>query len=239
MDTYGSLKASIASWINRTDLSTEIADFVRLAEAEIYRSLRCRENEFIVTYTDQSAAGEVALLPSNFKEMKLLAWNGTPLGHTSAEVMTYRTAKTLDAEPALFAIVGRTLEISLALDNDPANWTDGDELKMVYYGTESLDSLPVWQTPANPVEDPVSEGTITPLTQTDTNTTRLLQHSPDLYLEGSLYFAYMYLQDAKREALWGAKFNKTLSDLRAESAEAELTGSTLSVGIPYGETHDY
>ena len=34
---YGELKSAVSDWINRDDLTTRVPDFIRLAEAEIFR----------------------------------------------------------------------------------------------------------------------------------------------------------------------------------------------------------
>ena len=40
LDTYANLQASIASWLNREDLASQIPDFIKLAEARFNRDLR-------------------------------------------------------------------------------------------------------------------------------------------------------------------------------------------------------
>ena len=45
MTTYDGLKASIANWLNRTDLATEIPDFIELAENRIFHEVRVPTNE--------------------------------------------------------------------------------------------------------------------------------------------------------------------------------------------------
>jgi len=52
MQTYGELKTAVADWLDREDLVAQIPDFIRLTEAEIYRDLRCQDNEFKVTYNN-------------------------------------------------------------------------------------------------------------------------------------------------------------------------------------------
>ena len=43
LTTYTELKASLANWLNRSDLTTEIADdFIKLAEADFNSKLRVR-----------------------------------------------------------------------------------------------------------------------------------------------------------------------------------------------------
>ena len=43
LTTYTELKASLADWLNRSDLTTTIPDFISLAEAQIERQLRTRQ----------------------------------------------------------------------------------------------------------------------------------------------------------------------------------------------------
>lgn len=45
VSTYAELKASIANWLNRTDLTTEIIDFIRLAEARLNTDLLTSDRE--------------------------------------------------------------------------------------------------------------------------------------------------------------------------------------------------
>jgi hypothetical protein len=65
ISTYAELKASIATWINRTDLTTVIPDFVTLAEARINRTLlpRSAEEETTLTMTPGS---RFVTLPTGF-----------------------------------------------------------------------------------------------------------------------------------------------------------------------------
>jgi len=42
ISTYSELQASIADWLNRTDLAAATKDFIALAEAQFQRSVRHR-----------------------------------------------------------------------------------------------------------------------------------------------------------------------------------------------------
>jgi len=42
LTTYSELKTSIADWLNRSDLTTQIADFIALTEADFNSKLRVR-----------------------------------------------------------------------------------------------------------------------------------------------------------------------------------------------------
>ena len=64
VSTYTELKASIANWLNRSDLSDEIADdFIKLTEADFNAKLRIRQMEQIDTITIDS---ETESVPSGF-----------------------------------------------------------------------------------------------------------------------------------------------------------------------------
>jgi hypothetical protein len=240
LNTYGELQASIADWADREDLTLQIKDFIRLAETEIYRDLRCRENEFVVTYNTTgwtiSGHSEVAdtdgaflVLPPNFKEMKEVAWAGNPLVNISNQQLDKAQSIGIDPAPWAFAINGRTINIIQPLDSDQTTW-DTDTLVYTYYGTESLDSMPTWQVGDNPVETPPIEDT-TPEdnTQTDANTTRLLQVSPDLYLHGALYYASLFLKNDTEALKWGDLFKRALQDMKRESRLSNYSGSTVAV----------
>ena len=52
VSTYTELKASIANWLNRSDLTDEIADdFIKLTESDFNAKLRIRQMEQIDTIT--------------------------------------------------------------------------------------------------------------------------------------------------------------------------------------------
>ncbi len=55
LSTYAELKTGIANWLNRTDLTDEIADdFIKLTEADFNAKLRIRAMEQIDTITIDS-----------------------------------------------------------------------------------------------------------------------------------------------------------------------------------------
>ena len=64
ISTYSELKTSIANWLNRTDLTDEIADdFIKLTEADYNAKLRIRPMEQIDTITIDS---ETESVPTGF-----------------------------------------------------------------------------------------------------------------------------------------------------------------------------
>lgn len=81
--TLESLTASVAKWLNRTDLADVIPDFVRMAEAEFARDPRIRSSFQTVVVDGYTADGEIAL-PSDLLELQELRVAGAahiPLPH--------------------------------------------------------------------------------------------------------------------------------------------------------------
>lgn len=70
LDTYADLKSSVADWLHRSDLTTAIPDFIRLAEVEINRRLKVRAKEIEAPLVAEVGSRFVAL-PSDF---------GSPIG---------------------------------------------------------------------------------------------------------------------------------------------------------------
>lgn len=75
LDTYDGLKASIADWLNKTNLANQIPDFIRLAEAQFNRELDTREMVDTITL---SAASEDYPLPCDFAGVKSFRVEGSP-----------------------------------------------------------------------------------------------------------------------------------------------------------------
>ena len=64
LNTYAALKTSIANWLNRSDLTSEIADdFIKLTEADFNSKLRIKQMEQIDTITIDS---ETETVPTGF-----------------------------------------------------------------------------------------------------------------------------------------------------------------------------
>lgn len=65
--TYADLKSAVASWLNRTDLTSQIPDFITLAESRLNRELRLRVME-VEASLSIAAAGTSVALPEGFLE---------------------------------------------------------------------------------------------------------------------------------------------------------------------------
>lgn len=65
LSTYAQLKAAVADWCHRTDLTAQIVDFIALAESQIRRDVRCRAMQILATGT---LTGETLAQPTRYLE---------------------------------------------------------------------------------------------------------------------------------------------------------------------------
>jgi hypothetical protein len=82
---YGELKAAIANWLDRTDLTSKIPDFITLAEASFFRTLRCPGNEQWVKYAASPDNTQTFQIPNNYLEAKVLMYGDKPLRRISEQ----------------------------------------------------------------------------------------------------------------------------------------------------------
>ena len=76
-DTYADLQAAVASWLQKSILTSQIPDFIRLFEASWNRKMRTSEMETVTTLTPGSD-GTVAL-PSGYLEARRVTVQSSPV----------------------------------------------------------------------------------------------------------------------------------------------------------------
>ena len=124
LTTYSGLKASIANWLNRTDLTTEIVDFIELAENRITHELRIPAIEKTILLNVNSDG--YATLPSDFLEAKDVFWNYEPLDRITPAQL-YRMVDR-SGKPQYFARETYRLKFF-----PTPTVTASDEMRMIYY----------------------------------------------------------------------------------------------------------
>ena len=106
LTTYSELKSAVADWLIRDDLTTQIADFIRLAEARINRELRVREMVEQATGTVSTQALDI---PTGFIEvvkLQLDSESSTPLEYRPIEDAERRVASDTSGVPLWFSVLG-------------------------------------------------------------------------------------------------------------------------------------
>lgn len=124
LTTYSGLKASIANWLNRTDLTSEISDFIELAENRITHELRIPAIEKTIILNVSSNG--YATLPSDYLEAKDIFWNYEPLDRITPAQL-YRMVDR-SGSPQYFARETYRLKFF-----PTPTVTESDEMRMIYY----------------------------------------------------------------------------------------------------------
>ena len=199
ISTFTELKTAVADWLNRTDLTATIQNFIVLAEAEFNRRLR---SAAMIARADATIDAQYTALPSDFVEMRSLYIKTNPLKKLkfiSIEELAQKKAAgyTTSGTPRYFAIVGDTFECLPAPGEDFT-------AELVYYQK------------------------LAALSDANTSNWVLSSH-PDVYLYGALMQAAPYLQDDQRISVWGALAEKSVNQLMLADERAEYSGGDLMV----------
>jgi len=197
LSTYAELKTSIGDWLNRSDLTNAIPDFISLAEAQVERTLRTRQ---MIVRANASFDAQYGAVPADFletKSLKLTSTNPqTPLQFLSIDALDNEQTKyTASAKPKFFGVVGGQFRLVPTPDS---NYTT----ELTYYAK------------------------LTKLSSTVT-TNWLLASSPDIYLYGALLQAAPYLQDDARITVWSSLYDRAMGELQTADDRGASSGGAL------------
>ena len=129
LTNYTDLKASIATWLNRTDLTTTIPDFIELGEHRVYRTLRIPSMESVTSYNTNTVGGDFDL-PNDLLEIKdvIIQTSPDPIKLERLSWGQLKARGTDAADPIYFAREGSTLifypQPSTALEVNVMYWKE-------------------------------------------------------------------------------------------------------------------
>ena len=195
--SYSDLQTAIAGYLARSDLTSQIPDFIRLCEVRLRRDLRIRQMLKSVT-TATVASDSTVEIPSDFLEARDLVLVGNPvqpLNYLSPSLFN-RNARAADA--------GKPLEYTiLANDFQLAPIPDGAyTVKLLYY------AAPVFLSDSN-------------------TSNAFLANCPDLLVYGSLIEAEPWLMNDPRLQTWITMFNRGLASLTTSDQQGQYSGVPL------------
>ena len=126
LSNYTELQASVADFLNRSELTDVIPDFIRMTEAELNRLLRTRE---MSVRTQGPISKQYVKLPVDFLGLRNIELMTSPV-----TVLEYRNLQNLDAHRALDA-TGKPIYYSIMQNNiEFAPVPDSEyTLEIVYY----------------------------------------------------------------------------------------------------------
>jgi hypothetical protein len=112
--TYSDLKTSLANWLNRTDLTTEIAeDFIVLAEKDFNSKLRVRK---MITQSAITVDSELVALPTGFLQVRdfYILQGGVkyPLNYITPAQMDQIKGTSTSGMPSTYTILGGNLRFA-------------------------------------------------------------------------------------------------------------------------------
>ena len=180
---YSELQASVASWLNRSDLSANITDFITLAEAQLSTDLKTRAMETKVTLATVAGTNTVAL-PSDMLEMRRIQVVGTynqPLSYRSPDEISIDYAANGSGQPVVFTVIGGNVELAPIPD-------------AVY----SLELTYEQRIPALSVASP---------------TNWLITNWPNAYLYASLMAAAPFIMNDERLPVWGQLYSQAVEGI--------------------------
>ena len=107
LNSYSALKTSIANWLNRTDLTTEIEDFIVLAEKDFNSKLRIRK---MISESSITINAETVALPTGFLQIRdfFITQGGTKhsLTYITPTQMDQIKGSSTSAMPEVYTILG-------------------------------------------------------------------------------------------------------------------------------------
>jgi len=207
LSTYSELKTAVADWLNRSDLATNIPDFISLAEARVSRDLRIRamETRSIATTT---SGNKYINLPGGYLQMRNIQLNTnptTPLEFISLEMLDRLYGSDVTGKPKAYSIVGDELQIAPIPD---AAYT----IEMAYYRKFTK----------------LGDGTAGTATSN-----YLTTDAPDVLLYGALLEAEPFLQNDERIGVWLAGYESAISRITKADDMDRHSGSVMRVRSIY------
>lgn len=106
----------MGNWLDRTDLSARLPEFIALWEAHVNRKLRQRQQTTSATLT---VTAGTATLPTDYLKWKRVTWSGSPtrnLEYVTPEYLATYNAAQISGPPTYFTIEGTSLKVA-PLDN--------------------------------------------------------------------------------------------------------------------------
>lgn len=197
--SYSDLQTTIAGYLARTDLTTQIPDFIRLAETRLRRDLRIRQMLKSVT-TATVAADSTVELPSDFLEVRDFVVVGNPvqpLNYFSPSAFNRNTRTWEIGKPNSYTVLANDFQLSPVPD---AVYT----VQLFYFAAPTF------------------------LSDSNTSNV-FLANTPDALLYGALLEATPYLMDDARINTWGTMFDRAMASITRSDEQGQYSGVPLAI----------
>jgi len=197
--SYSDLKTTIANYLARSDLTSVIPDFIRLAEERLRRDLRIRQ--MLVVATASTTGGDSTVgLPTDFLEMRDIHLNTNPISSLSYEAPNTFYASTRATEsgiPRTYTVLASELQFAPIPDT-------AYTAQMLYY--------------AKP-----------PLLSDSNASNVFLANCPDALLYAALGEAEPYLMNDARLQVWASLYDRAVASISTSDQSSEYSGQPMSM----------
>ena len=194
------MQTATANWLDRTDLTSRIPEFIELAEANFNRVIR--QPDMVAKDDSFSIAGRYTTLPTDTLEIIRIVVDLTPVivleYLTPEEISERRIVMSSTGKPYYFTTIGGATNQLEVLPSPDSTYTSS----IVYYTRIAA----------------LSDGA---------TSNWLLAAHPDIYLFGTLVEAEPYLKNDERMPMWTARLDKALNDLGLQGQRERHTASGL------------
>lgn len=200
--TYSELKTTIASWLNRSDLTANITDFVTLAETRIHRDVASLNLVGLERRATATTTADDAYIgyPTGVLNIVSVKLNTSPvrvLRFMSRDEISSAYDGSSVSEPLAYTIIGDELKLAPTPD---AAYT----VEIIYTAKETVLS--------------------------DANTTNwFLANTPDLLLQASMIEAEIFLKNDQGVQKWSTLYQASLASLESSNKSLRYPSAGLRV----------
>jgi hypothetical protein len=206
ISTKAELHTAVANWLNRSDLTDRIPEFITLAEASFNRNLRTRD---MLVRSTASVTSQYVAIPTDFLEMM------------NIEITSISPPK-------------RLIYITSDRSDDYREKNSNKTGTPDYYTIEGI-SIQLFPTPDTSLTIQLSYyQDIPPISGlADSGNNWLLLAHPDVYLYGTLMQASPYLMDQEKTQMWDGLLARSMQELQMSDEKSRYAGGTLNMRPKY------
>ena len=199
--TYSDLKTSIAGYLARSDLTSQIPDFITFAENRLRRELRIRQ--MLKSVTTATVSGDSTVeVPSDFLQIRdfvVLTNPIQPLSYSSPSALSNDPRASEVGVPKSYTILANEFLLSPPPDGVYT-------LRLLYY------SAPAYLSNAN-------------------TSNVFLNVAPDALLYAALIEAEPYFMNDARINTWGTMYDRAISSLTKSDENTQYSGVPLAMKL--------
>jgi hypothetical protein len=198
---YSALKTTVANYLGRTDLTSQIPDFITLAETRLARELRTRQ--MLKSATSPMTSGDAKIaLPTDFLEVRDLYIQGNPrmpVTYLSPSAFTRDARADESGKPFYYTVLASEFVFAPVPDGTRT-------LEILYYAKPAV------------------------LSDSNASNVFLANY-PDALLYGALAEAEPYLINDARLQTWISLYDRAINNINESDEGSEYSGVPLTMQL--------